>query len=126
VIGDDGVGIGVAQRLGGTADPTFVGPNRRTVEAAESAGTDARRADLTDPWSLRRAGVDDADLAVVACDGDDRNVLVAQLLTATLGVDDVVVRLADPRNADAFDDVDVDTVCVSSMLAEEIAARLTT
>ncbi|PSQ25906.1 hypothetical protein BRD03_12560 [Halobacteriales archaeon QS_9_68_17] len=126
VIGDDGVGIGVVKNLSGAADPTFVGPSRRTVDAAESAGIDARRADLTDPWSLRRTGVDDADLAVVACERDDRNVLVARILRTKLGVDDVVVRLSDPRNADAFDAMDVDTVCVSSMLAEEIADRLTT
>ncbi|NHN47533.1 hypothetical protein G9464_07980 [Halostella sp. JP-L12] len=126
VIGDDGVGIGIAQNLADAVESTFVAGDDETVAAAESAGLDARPADLTDPLSLRRAGVGDADLAVVASGRDGRNVLVAQLLRTELDVDDVVVRLADPRNADAFDGVDVDTVCVSSMFAEEIADRLTT
>ena len=52
---------------------------------------------------LARAGVDDADAAVVATDGDNTNVVIGQVLQRRYGIGCVVV-LAD---ADSLDDHDI-------------------
>jgi trk system potassium uptake protein TrkA len=60
---------------------------------------------------LRRAGIEDADAAVVSTDGDNTNVVVAQVVQKRFGVDCVVVRVLDPARADFFARRGLQTVC---------------
>jgi trk system potassium uptake protein len=60
---------------------------------------------------LRRAGIEDADAVVVATDGDNTNLVVAQVAQKRFGVDCVVVRVLDPARADFYAKRGLRTVC---------------
>jgi trk system potassium uptake protein TrkA len=63
---------------------------------------------------LREAGIEDADAVVVATDGDNTNIVVAQVATKRFSVDCVVVRVLDPARADFYADRGLATVCPTS------------
>jgi trk/ktr system potassium uptake protein len=53
---------------------------------------------------LERAGVSEADAAVVATDGDNTNIVIGQVLTLRYGIETVVVRVLDPARAKLYSD----------------------
>ena len=70
---------------------------------------------------LERAGVGDADAAVVATNGDNTNIVIGQVLQLRFAVDTVVVRLLDPLRAKLYADRGMSIVCptqtaISSLL----------
>ena len=61
--------------------------------------------------SLRRAGIKDA-IAFVACtDGDNTNIVIAQIAQKKYGIKCVVARVYDPLRAELFQQVGIRTVC---------------
>ena len=61
--------------------------------------------------SLRRAGIEDA-IAFVACtDGDNTNIVIAQIAQKKYGIKCVVARVYDPLRAELFQQVGIRTVC---------------
>ena len=70
---------------------------------------------------LERAGVGDADAAVVATNGDNTNIVIGQVLQQRYAVDTVVVRILDPARAKFYSDRGMSIVCptqtaISSLL----------
>jgi trk system potassium uptake protein TrkA len=63
---------------------------------------------------LREAGIEDADAVVVATDGDNTNIVVAQVAMKRFNIDCVVVRVLDPARADFYADLGLATVCPTS------------
>ena len=51
---------------------------------------------------LREAGIEEADAAVVATDGDNTNIVIGQVAQKRFGIDCVVVRVLDPARADFY------------------------
>ncbi|HEU5491491.1 MAG TPA: NAD-binding protein [Gaiellaceae bacterium] len=77
---------------------------------------------------LERAGVPDAEAAVVATDGDNTNIVIGQVLQQRYGVATVVVRLLDPARAKLYADRGMSIVCptqtaISGLLETVRAAR---
>jgi trk system potassium uptake protein len=60
---------------------------------------------------LREAGIEDADAVVVATDGDNTNIVIAQVAQKRFGIDCVVVRVLDPARADFYKSRGLRTVC---------------
>ncbi len=60
---------------------------------------------------LERAGVQEADAAVVATDGDNTNLVIGQVLQKRYGIDGVVVRVLDPARASFYAERGLSTVC---------------
>ena len=60
---------------------------------------------------LREAGIDRADAVVTATDGDNTNIVVAQVALKKFGVKCVVARVYDPRRAELFAQTGIRTVC---------------
>ena len=60
---------------------------------------------------LERAGVPDAEAAVVATDGDNTNIVIGQVLQQRYGVATVVVRILDPARAKLYADRGMSIVC---------------
>lgn len=60
---------------------------------------------------LERAGIGDADAAVVATNGDNTNLVIGQVLQKRYGVDTVVVRILDPARAKLYADRGMSIVC---------------
>ena len=75
---------------------------------------------------LEEAGVPDADAAVVSTDGDNTNLVIAQVAQKRYGVNCVVVRVLDPARADFFAQRGLRTVCPTqtaiSVLADIVRA----
>jgi trk system potassium uptake protein TrkA len=51
---------------------------------------------------LHRAGIEDADAVVVATDGDNTNLVIAQVAQKRYGIDCVVVRVLDPARSEWY------------------------
>jgi trk system potassium uptake protein TrkA len=60
---------------------------------------------------LDRAGVSEADAAVVSTDGDNTNVVIGQVLQKRYGLASVFVRVLDPARARFYAERGLDTVC---------------
>jgi trk system potassium uptake protein len=76
---------------------------------------------------LRRAGIDEADAAVVATNGDNTNLVVGQLAMKRFEVPTVVVRILDPARAKLYRELGMRIVCPTqtaiSELTEAVRAR---
>ena len=77
---------------------------------------------------LERAGVPDAEAAVVATDGDNTNIVIGQVLQQRYGVATVVVRILDPARAKLYADRGMSIVCptqtaISGLLETVRAAK---
>lgn len=67
---------------------------------------DGMEADL-----LRRAGVDDADCFVAVTQGDNRNIMAAQIARSVFHVDKVVCRIYDPIRTEVYRKLGLDVLC---------------
>lgn len=63
---------------------------------------------------LRKAGVEDADAVIVATDGDNTNLVVAQVVQKRFAVPNVVARVLDPARAGFYDSLGLRTICPTS------------
>lgn len=73
---------------------------------------------------LRQAGVEDADAAVIATDGDNTNLVVSQVVQKRFGIDCVVVRVLDPARADFYASRGLRTVCPTSNAIEVLTEQV--
>jgi trk/ktr system potassium uptake protein len=75
---------------------------------------------------LERAGIADADAAVVSTDGDNTNLAVGQIAQKRYGVGCVVVRVLDPLRAEFYAKRGLRTICPTqtaiSFLVEAVRA----
>ena len=76
----------------------------------EFAGT-TMAGDGADEETLRRTGIEDAEVFVVATPDDNFNLMVAQLVKARFKVPKIIVRVYDPDKAELFSSLDLMTYC---------------
>ena len=67
-----------------------------------------------DTGVLREAGIEDADVVVVATDGDNTNLVIGQVAQKRFGIECTVVRVLDPARADFYAERGLRTVCPTS------------
>ncbi|EMA55756.1 cation:proton antiporter domain-containing protein [Halococcus salifodinae] len=116
IVGGGRVGRALAERLEQRGENVVIVDNRQSaVEQARDAGHTAQVGDGTDTDVLRTAGAENAKILAAATGDDDVNLLVAQFGGTTFGIEDVIARVNQPENADAFEDLGVRTI--SSSLA---------
>ena len=84
----------------------------------------AVRGDGTDEDVLRRAGIEGADIFLALTEGDNRNVMAAQIAIEKLSVGKVMAKINDPVRAAAYADLGIATVCRTTMLTDSILAFL--
>jgi trk system potassium uptake protein TrkA len=60
---------------------------------------------------LRRAGVQDADAFVSVTNGDNTNIMAAQIAKEKFGVRMVIARIYDPIRAEAYSKMGLNTFC---------------
>lgn len=87
-------------------------------------GGEAVRGDGTDEDTLRRAGAADADVFLALTEGDNRNVMAAQLATEVLGVGKVVAKVNDNVRAEAYADLGIATICRTDLMAHAVLAYM--
>jgi trk system potassium uptake protein TrkA len=80
----------------------------------------AIRANGTDEDALRRAGAEGADLFVALTEGDNRNVMAAQVATEALAIRQVIAKINDPVRAAAYSDLGLATLCRTNLMADAV------
>src|ERR687894_1411973 len=74
--------------------------------------------------ALLAAGVDRADAFVASTDGDNTNLVVAQIAKRQFDVDRVVVRVLDPARARWYAEQGLQTVCPTQTAIELLEAAV--
>ena len=74
---------------------------------------------------LREAGIEDADAVIVATDGDNTNIVIAQVAMKRFDNQCVVVRILDPARADFYRDRGLRVICPTKTAINDLleAAR---
>ena len=84
----------------------------------------AIRGDGTDEDVLRKAGVDGADVLLAFTEGDNRNVMAAQVAMEKFSVGKTIAKINDPVRAAAYAELGIATVCRTTMLTDAVLAYL--
>jgi trk system potassium uptake protein len=89
-----------------------------------SFGGTALRGDGTDEDTLRRAGAEDAHLFLALTEGDNRNVMAAQLGVEALGARTCVAKINDPVRAEAYAHLGIATLCRTNLMMASVLGFL--
>jgi trk system potassium uptake protein TrkA len=84
----------------------------------------AVRGDGTDEDTLRRAGAEGADVFMALTEGDNRNVMSAQLATEAFGAKQVIAKINDPLRASAYAELGIATLCRTNLMASAVSEFL--
>ncbi|MFI5254660.1 MAG: potassium channel family protein [Candidatus Limnocylindrales bacterium] len=125
IVGCGRVGAGIADVLSRAGhDVTVLDLNTEAFSRLEAdfAGT-AIRGDGTDEDVLRRAGAAGVDLFYALTEGDNRNILAAQLAAETLEIPNVVAKVNDPVRAEAYTALGFATICRTRMMVDALAVH---
>jgi trk system potassium uptake protein TrkA len=87
-------------------------------------GGDAVRGDGTDEDTLRRAGAEGADIFLALTEGDNRNVMAAQLAREALRIGTVYAKVNDPMRAEVYAELGIATVCRTTMIADALLGAM--
>ena len=87
-------------------------------------GGTAIRGDGTDEDVLRRAGAEGADVFLALTEGDNRNVMAAQLAAEVLGARRVVAKINDPLRSAAYAELGIATVCRTGLIVDAMNAYI--
>ena len=74
--------------------------------------------------ALLAAGIENADAFVAATDGDNTNLVIAQIAKRRFDIDKVVVRVLDPMRAQWYEDQGLSTVCPTQKAIEMLQAAV--
>ena len=80
--------------------------------------------DGSELWVLERAGIERADAFVASTDGDNTNLVIAQVAKRRFNVDRVVVRVLDPARARWYAEQGLQTVCPTQTAIELLEAAV--
>ena len=83
-------------------------------------GGQAIRGDGTDEDVLRRAGAEGADVFLALTEGDNRNIMAAQLANEALGIDRVIAKVNDPVRAKAYAELGIATLCRTGLMMDAV------
>jgi trk system potassium uptake protein TrkA len=84
----------------------------------------AIRGDGTDEDVLRRVGSDEADVFLALTEGDNRNIMAAQVAREALEITTVYAKINDPVRAEAYAEIGIGTICRTTMMADSLLAAL--
>jgi trk system potassium uptake protein TrkA len=74
--------------------------------------------------ALQEAGIENADAFVAATDGDNTNVVIAQIAQRRFNVPTVVARILDPYRAEWYERQGLPTVCPTRVAIEMLEAEV--
>ncbi len=83
-------------------------------------GGQAIRGDGTDEDVLRRVGAEGADVFIALTEGDNRNIMAAQLAAEALGIERVIGKINDPLRAKAYAELGIATLCRTGLMLDAI------
>lgn len=118
IIGCGRVGARLAVRLTGQGhDVAIVDEARESfVRLGANFNGKTYQGSGLDQDVLKRAGAAGADIAVTVTGGDNRNLMIAQLLKHVFGVQRSMARLHDPARAAIFHHFGIETICTTTVV----------
>jgi trk system potassium uptake protein TrkA len=84
----------------------------------------AVRGDGTDEEVLKAAGAQGADIFLSLTEGDNRNIMAAQVATESLAIPQVIAKINDPVRAAAYAELGVVTLCRTNIMVDTVAKHL--
>jgi trk system potassium uptake protein len=84
----------------------------------------AIRGDGTDESALRRAGAAGADVLLALTEGDNRNVMAAQVAIESLEIKKAMAKVNDPVRAAAYAELGVATICRTTLMVDALQGFL--
>lgn len=75
--------------------------------------------------ALLEAGIEQADVVICSTDGDNTNIVVAQIAQKRFHVPKVLARVLDPYRADWYREQGLETVCPTQKAIEMLTERAT-
>ena len=123
IVGSGRVGAGLASTLAKLGHEVTILDVRTDAFRRLDPGFagQALRGDGTDEATLRRAGAEGADWFFALTNGDNRNVLAAQLAAEEFGIANVVAKVNDPVRAEAYALMGIDTIDRTTWMIDAIA-----
>lgn len=89
-----------------------------------SFGGTALVGDGTDEETLKKAGIAEADAFVAVTQGDNRNVMAAQIAKHIFNVPKVVCRIYDPLRKDIYEALGLDAISPTTVFAKLLKDKL--
>jgi trk system potassium uptake protein TrkA len=89
-----------------------------------SFGGTALVADGTDEEMLKKAGIAEADAFVAVTQGDNRNVMGAQIAKNIFNVPRVICRIYDPLRKDVYEALGLEAVSPTTVFAQLLRDKL--
>ena len=74
--------------------------------------------------ALKRAGIEEADAFVAVTQGDNRNVMAAQIAKHIFNVPKVVCRIYDPLRQDLYDTLGLEAISPTTVFAQILKEKL--
>ena len=126
IVGSGRVGASAAERWDADGhEVVILDIDTRAFERLPSSfGGTAIRGDGTDEDVLRRAGTQGADVFLSLTEGDNRNVMSAQLAAEALGVPKVIAKINDPVRAKAYAELGIATLCRTGLMLDAVNGYL--
>ena len=81
-------------------------------------GGQAIRGDGTDEDVLLRAGAKRADVFIAVTEGDNRNIMAAQLANEVLDIPRIIAKVNDPVRAKAYAELGIATICRTGLMMD--------
>ena len=75
--------------------------------------------------ALIAAGIERADVFVASTDGDNTNIVIAQIATGRFKVPTVVARVLDPYRAKWYEDQGLHTICPTRVAIDMLTSEVT-
>jgi trk system potassium uptake protein TrkA len=80
--------------------------------------------DGTEEDSLRKAGIEDADAFVAVTEGDNYNIMAAQLAKRIFNVPKVVCRVYDPPRGELFQTLGLEIISPTTIVAQLLKEKM--
>ena len=80
--------------------------------------------DGTEEESLRKAGVEEADAFVATTEGDNYNIMAAQLAKRLFNVSKVVCRVYDPPRGELFQTLGLEVISPTTIVAQLLKEKV--
>ncbi len=126
IVGCGRVGSTLAENLDASGHDVIVFDIRTSAfdRLPETFKGAAIRGDGTDEEVLQRNGAADADVFLALTEGDNRNVMAAQVALENLAIPQVVAKINDPVRAAAYSELGIPTLCRTNLMVDSLAQYL--
>src|SRR2546429_6181163 len=108
----------------GRGVPVFDGNRRAFDRLGDDFAGEMVLGNGIDEDVLRQAGIESADGFASLTNGDNRNIMAAQIAREIFKVPRVITRIYDPIREDVYRELGLDTVCPTLSRARAIHAML--